>query len=268
VPLSTNFANTPSAPPPPHFFLRLGSTLSDIVSMKWFILQSARVEGPFTTEILKRKIDSGEITEECQIWGPLQTGWKSLAWWTQSLPHLKAIKADLQIENQWFYVNHGKRMGPVSREELVNQLKTFTKDQESAARALVWTRGFKKWTPVMELHDLMNDLGIDLRKHPRARAQGKVTVILNNQTYISSLKSISEGGLGLEPIPMLYPGEEVQIRIESADFGGEISAKAEIRYVNEKNMGLQFKALNSENKANIVTYIKTKMDMMSQNRAA
>lgn len=250
-----------------HFLLRLSSTLSDKDGMKWFILQSERVEGPYTTEILKRKIESGELSEECQVWGPLQSGWKSLSWWTHSLPHLKAIKADLQ-DDQWFYVHQGRRIGPISREELIQRLKAFTTDQESAARALVWTRGFKKWTPVMELHDLMNDLGIDLRKHPRARAHGIVKVTAKDQTFTSTLKSISEGGVGIEPIPMIYPGEEVQVCIESSDFDTAINAKAEIRYVNDRIMGLQFRALNSENKASIVTYIKSKMDMISQKQVA
>ena len=82
------------------------------------------------------------------------------------------------------------------------------------------------------------------------------------------MKTISEGGLGIEPLPMIYAGEEVQISIESKDFDSTITAKAEVRYVNSHNMGLQFKALNSENKANIVTYIKSKMEAQTQKSAA
>lgn len=226
--------------------------------MKWFTVLNEKVEGPYTTEVLKRKIETGDLSSDSLVWGPLQLGWKPLSWWQQALPHLKSIHTEIVSPEEWYMVKDGRRSGPMTREQLITQLGQMADNQELIARVLVWAKGFKQWTPVAELHELMNDLGLDQRKHPRARAHGRVTISFQGQTYSSSLKSISEAGLGAEPIPMVYAGEEVQISIESEELGSEISAKAEVRYANSSNLGLRFLALNSENKASIVSYIKSR----------
>lgn len=229
--------------------------------MKWFTFSNEKVEGPYTTDTLLRKVEAGDLSHDSLIWGPLQVGWKPLEWWQQALPHLKSLHSEITAPEEWYMVKQGIRMGPLTRPQLITHLGQMTENDEMIAKILVWTKGFKKWTRVIELHDMMNELGLDQRKHPRARARGRVVITFQGQSYSSSLKSISEGGIGAEPIPMVYAGEEVQISIESEDLGSEISAKAEVRYVNASHIGLQFLALNSENKASIVTYIKNKTSL-------
>jgi hypothetical protein len=226
--------------------------------MKWFTLDNEVIEGPYSTEMLLRKMESGDISSSSLIWGPLQAGWKPFEWWKQALPHLKSVQSEIETFEQWHYVKEGRRIGPMKRAELVNQLKAMADGQEMIAKVLVWTKGFSKWTPVIALHDLMNELGIDQRKHPRARAHGKISISFQGQTFSTTLKTISEGGLGAEPIPMVYPGEEVVVTIDSEVFGSPINAKAEVRYMGPTDIGLQFLSLNSECKSTIVTYIKNR----------
>lgn len=235
--------------------------------MKWFVMRDEKIEGPYSTDALLRKVETGDLNSETLVWGPLQMGWKSVDWWRQALPHLKSVQTELEAEDQWYYVKEGRRIGPLTRGEMVEQLRVMAGSDQVIARVLTWTKGFKKWTPVIEQHDLMNELEIDMRKHPRARAQGRLTVTFKGQTFESSLKTISEGGIGAEPIPMVYPGEEVLVTIHSDDLG-PINAKAEVRYVNNVNLGLQFLSINSEFKSNIVSYVKKRMDANSHKSAA
>jgi hypothetical protein len=228
--------------------------------MKWFTLVDEKIEGPYPTDVLLRKIETQSLAPETLIWGPLQVGWKPLEWWQQALPHLKAVNTEIESFEQWYYVRQGQRIGPLSREELITQLKAL-KESEPVAKLLIWTKGYKQWTPVIEDHELMNTLGLDQRKHPRVRAQGRLLIQCHGQTHIAPLLSLSEGGLGTDVLPMVYPGEEVSLSIESEELGGSIAAKAEIRYIRDNHTGLQFTALNSEAKASIVTFVKNKMSV-------
>lgn len=230
----------------------------NFIAMKWFTFIENKVEGPYTTEALLRKKESGDLSEDCLVWGPLQVGWKSIEWWEQALPHLKSVHSDMNAPQEWFLARHGQRIGPLLRPELIRELKTMIQNNESVSKILVWTKGLKKWAHVVEFHDLLNELGIDQRKHPRAKASGKVTLSFRGQTFTSSLKTISEGGLGADPIPMVILGEEIQISIESDDMSGPVTAKAEVRYANEHHLGLQFLSINSESKSNIVSFIRGK----------
>lgn len=236
--------------------------ISDIFSvMKWFIYTDNKVEGPYTTEALLRKKESGELSVDCLVWGPLQVGWKTIDWWQQALPHLKSVHSDMSAPQEWFLAKHGQRIGPLLRPELIRQLKSMIENNETVSKALLWTKGLKKWAHVIEFHDLMNELGIDQRKHPRARASGKVTLSFRGQSFSSSLKTVSEGGLGADPIPMVMLGEEVHISIESDELNGPVTAKAEVRYADDQHLGLQFISLNSESKSNIVSFIRNKTSL-------
>lgn len=236
--------------------------------MKWFTLSEEKIEGPYSTDALLRKIEVGDLSIDALIWGSLQDGWKSVGWWKQALPHLKSVQSENEVSEQWHYVQNGQRVGPVSRNQLVDQLKNLASQENCAVnKILVWTKGFKNWTQLVELHDLMNEVGIDQRKHPRAKASGRVVISFQGQSHITSLKSISEGGFGTEPVPMVYPGEEVQVQIEASELGGSISAKAQVRYANDRILGLQFIALNSENKSSIVTYIRNRSNLSHKSAA-
>lgn len=233
--------------------------------MKWFTLQNDKIEGPFSTETLLRKAETEDLSP-LLIWGPLQVGWKPFHWWQQALPHLKSVHSDKTAPEEWYMVKQGRRLGPFSKDQLLFQLKALSGEDDLIAKMLVWTKGLKKWTQVIEMHELMNELGLDMRRHPRAKLVGKVTISFQGQTYSSSLKSISEGGLGAEPIPMVYAGEEVQVMVDSDHLGGPFQAKAEVCYANPSCLGLKFLSINSEHKSSIITYVKSRL--ASHQRAA
>lgn len=55
------------------------------------------------------------------------------------------------MPDRWFYVEHGQRKGPVSRD----QLQQLARSGRLKPYDLVWTRGMKSWTPASEVADLL-----------------------------------------------------------------------------------------------------------------
>lgn len=226
---------------------------------KWFTLLEDKIEGPFSTDQLLRRAEAGELGQDHLVWGPLQTGWKPVSWWQKSLPHFKSIENDFNQPETWYMVQSGRKLGPFSRKELVNRFKQVMDTNEAISKTLIWTKGLKKWANITEFHDLMNEVGLDKREHPRAAMMGQVIVHFQGQTFITSLKSISEGGIGIDPIPMVFPGEEIQLEVQSQHFQSPLKAKAEVRYASERSMGLKFLSISHEKKSEIVTYVKKQL---------
>lgn len=223
---------------------------------KWFTLVDEKIEGPFTTDQLLRRAEAQELSKDLLIWGALQSGWKPISWWQQSLPHFKSIESEMNQPEMWFMVETGRKTGPFLRNEIVGKLKACVDSGGEISKILLWTKGQKKWANITEFHDLMNEVGLDKRVHPRAQISGQVTIQFQGQSFISGLRTVSEGGVGIDPIPMVAAGEEIQLELESKHFSNPVKAKAEVRYSSERSMGLKFLSVNSETKSEIVTYVR------------
>ncbi|NQY99603.1 MAG: DUF4339 domain-containing protein [Bdellovibrionales bacterium] len=221
---------------------------------KWFTFHNERIEGPFSTDELKQKVQLGSVSSEALVWGQAQSDWKPLSWWHSNLDELLSRLQNNFDDRLWHYAMQGQSYGPMSRKQLVSELKKVTGDPNSA---LIWTKGMPNWAPIHEFHDLMDEVGVNRRAYPRAPIEGKVIINLSeSQTIIGQLKTISEGGFGALNVSGLVAGTEVAIEIQSESMP-TVHATAQVRYVSESQFaGFKFSQINREAISRIVSYVK------------
>ncbi len=219
----------------------------------WFTFENDTVEGPFETEVLLEKVNMGSVGPTCLIWGPLQEDWRSAKWWQENLQDLLNSKKQPKNDKLWHFVINNTSQGPVKRAELIEIIKST----EDKSDILVWTNGMADWMPLFSIPDLANDSGVSRRKHPRCDIDGQVIINYKDQNSIGQLLSISPGGCGLLT-PIDFPlGEVLQLTIRSNKLAKEFKLSAELRYISPRgHAGLMFTAINSEEKALIVDYIR------------
>ncbi|MCB9026182.1 MAG: DUF4339 domain-containing protein [Bdellovibrionaceae bacterium] len=223
---------------------------------KWFIFENNEVQGPFDTNSVEKKIESGSLGNDCLIWGQPQNDWKSPTWWRNHLHELLTQHPTSQKEKQWHFVVDEVSSGPLSREDFLKQIQEI----ENKKDILIWTTGMEDWLPLFEFEDLLNEIGISKRKHSRTNIQGQAIVEFNGQSYIGQLKTVSAGGCGISGINNLSIGSEVNLILKSNAFHQELRAKAEVRFISETGfIGFMFQAINSEDKATIINYIRSQL---------
>lgn len=222
---------------------------------KWFLNNNEEISGPFSSAEIQERIKDG-LSPETLIWGRQQKEWRTLSWWKQALPQLlSALHQGSFDQPKWHIAMHGKSQGPLTRKDLIDQLK----DQTQLQGIMIWCKGMKSWLPIFDFHDIMDDLGIDKRRSPRSQITGTVTAHNGLITGIGQIKSISEGGLGVMGLPAGIPGQELHLEITSPHLSEPIRAKAEIRYITETGyFGMQFTQISMEAKSTIIDYIRRK----------
>ena len=226
---------------------------------KWFIFDESNVAGPFSTEELNHKLQYGMISEQVLVWGKAQQEWKPATWWVENLDQLTTKLENQFDERLWHYAYEGEAYGPVDRKSLVYELKKVAGD---ANKCLIWTKGMENWAAIHEFHDLMDEIGVNRRTHPRAPLQGRILIHLDNgQTMLGQLNSISEGGFGGSNLPGLRPGEQVKVEIQS-DHLAPINSQAQVRYVEEANgvVGFKFMNVSRESLSQIIGFVKNSVE--------
>ena len=224
--------------------------------VKWFVCQNEDVDGPFDSEEIKQRLESGKISGTTMIWGRPQAEWKTVDWWAMNLPDLlkKAGKA-AQVE-VWHYVYQEVSHGPMPRAELIANVK----DIQDKSNVFIWTTGMTEWMPIFENHELIEEIGISRRKHPRADIDGSVSVDVDGTDHIGQLKMVSAGGCGISGVHGLTVGKVVHITLRSEFFFKPLNATAEVRYVTDSGfVGLQFSSINMEEKSAIIDYVRDRI---------
>ena len=223
------------------------------MSWKWFVKQGERIDGPFTSDDVTKRLGNGSFSRHDLIWGPGNEAWQNLQSWQASLNSIGGDQEQTQVTviESWHFAVDGQSKGPFTREQLLKQLKGLNGD------IMLWTKGMKEWAPLYEFHDFMTELGINKRQFPRAEVTGKAVIKSTGSTLVAPLLSISEGGFGVEMDGGLVPGESVTVELQTSAFREAISAKAEVRYQGVGVMGFKFTQLNVETRGAIIQFIKT-----------
>jgi hypothetical protein len=222
---------------------------------KWFVIQSERVSGPFSRDEMKAQVADGHVSVESLIWGRPFKSWIPANTWLKELSQLSQTVEKKVSYQMWHYAVDGVSKGPISRTDLVNEIKKL----QSKGEILVWTKGMKAWADLFEFHDLIDEIGINRREHPRAHIQGSIVLKLNDQTMIGQLQTLSPGGFGATQINShLSIGTVVTAEIRSDSLGQPMTAKAAVQYLTDTGfVGFKFTAVNMETKARIHEYIRT-----------
>lgn len=220
----------------------------------WFLLQNEVVTGPFGAEDIRSQIISAKLPADVLVWGRPMTSWKPLAAWEKELPQLTATLENAVTQQLWHYAIEGDSKGPMTRAELINDLK----NNRSRGEVLVWTKGMKAWSDLYEFHDLLDEIGINRRDHPRAAIEGTITLKFDDTVITGALKSISPGGFSATiDNGKLSIGQLVQSELKSNSLSIGVTAKSTVQYISDTGLyGFKFQAVNMEVKAHILEYIK------------
>jgi len=220
---------------------------------QWFILQNDLIEGPFSTDQVKAWAESHPSDSKAMVWGKAQTDWRPIQWWLVEAPDLIKKIHEVQDDRLWHYAVGGKAHGPFTRGDLIGQLKELPMTSD----LLLWTKGMPAWAPIFDFYDILNEIGVNRRQHPRADIEGKISFSVRNQTVQGRLLTISEGGLGFDGVPGLQAGDILNTEIDSDSFYDPITVKIEVRYINEHGfVGCRFHGLGSEARSSIIQYVR------------
>ena len=224
----------------------------------WFICHNETVRGPFTTDDIKTQLSSGILDLDATIWSRGQTEWSKVSTWSKQAhnePENSGAERGKQ-EQLWHYAMQGQSKGPMPRAQLINEIRSIQQKDE----ILVWTKGMKSWADLFEFHDLLDEIGLNKREHPRATISGQAVLTTEDGTsIIAQLKTVSPGGAGVDQIfTSLSIGQTVTLEIKSPTLGEEaITSKATVQYVTDASfVGLKFVSLSMENKARILQYVR------------
>ncbi|RYZ65416.1 MAG: hypothetical protein EOP09_14305, partial [Proteobacteria bacterium] len=227
------------------------------MSISWFLYSDDVVTGPFSTEDVNVKLQSGVVSPHSFIWWKGQREWIQITVWSQQLPTiLRAIDFSSQLNPVWYIEMAGSRLGPITQTELVSHLKSL----RDLTKVKLWAVGMPAWANIFELHDVMDLIGISRRENERAPLMGNVTITRTSdapRTYTLRSASISAGGVGMVGSNDLRPGDEIELVINSAHLGAVLHARGKVLYINSKNfVGVQFSHPQAEMVSVISDYVK------------
>jgi hypothetical protein len=227
----------------------------------WFVYSDDVVNGPFNTETLKQQLTDRKWSETCFIWWKGQREWIPVATWQKNLDSIVNANEDKAHSPIWYIDNGtGSPVGPLTKEEMYQHLRGFN----TVGKVRLWTAGMQHWTPLFDLPDIIDDLGMSRREHNRAPLMGSVAITSVSgtaSTIIARAACISVGGCGLNDAQMLNYGDEVQLVIKSAEFPNPIRMQALVMYVTSSGYaGLKFHQVHSETHALIFDYVKKFVD--------
>ena len=223
--------------------------------IKWFVSHNEDVSGPFSTEKVKDLSESGRFRPDFLIWSCAQPQWSPLQQWKEKLPQiLKDYEVSIQKQLQpWYYTYEGNPYGPMPKEQLIEQVSQVKNKQE----IVLWTEGMSSWRTIFEFNDILTEVGVNRRAHPRADIDGQATIKVDGQTHVAQLRTISPGGCGLTHTTNLSVGQRMHIEVQSQHFFTPIKATAEVRYISKSGfVGIKFEQIHMESQSAIIEYIK------------
>jgi len=225
--------------------------------MSWFTCIGEEVKGPFELEELKEIVMNGNLPENCIVWGRGLDEWCLASKWINKANAVVKELKHKQIGQTWHYAVDGESKGPMSRAELLHELRHVRHKDE----ILVWTKGMKQWADLFDFHDLVDELGLNRRSQPRARAKGNVEIQTDEGGIIAGqVRTISIGGIGIGSLNQsLGMGQAFNVKINAPDLGESFTVKAQVQYMTDNGYaGMKFLSIGSEAKSKITQYINSK----------
>ena len=222
----------------------------------WFIYSNDLVSGPFETEVVREKLNTGQIPAGSFIWWKGQREWIPVASWESQVDQIIRSAAD-RVQKPVWYIDAGKTpLGPLTESELIENLKSMA----SLSRIRLWAVGMEKWTSLFEISEVMESLGLSRRENQRAPLMGTVAVTRSNEDpkgFVLKAASISIAGLGVTGPHDLRMGDVVSLLIKSAEIPGNIHLRGEVAYVSSNGYaGIRFERVHPETQSIIFDYVK------------
>ena len=232
--------------------------------MKWFILENESVQGPFSAAELKSRF-SHNPGNQVMVWSKILPQWTPADQWLAQADEMIRESQFQKDGGGWYYGLRGQSHGPMSKRDLIKTLSNLTNVKE----VLLWTKGFPNWVTIYQVHEILEEVGINRREHPRAEISGQVKFNVQGRDIVVPLVMISQGGLGVENSQNLNVGQDVMVEIISPHLGSSIRANAAVRYISKTGYtGFKFSKIHPEAKSKIIDFVKKSTGAVVESRRA
>lgn len=222
----------------------------------WFLYTNDVVSGPFNTEQVRAKLQTGQLAATAFIWWKGQREWIPIALWESQLPSILQAATERAQNPVWYIDTGSSPIGPLTQKELIDNLKGVS--QLSGVK--LWAAGMEKWTSLFELSDVMELLGISRRENARAPLMGTVAVTRSNDDprgFVLKTASISVAGMGLIGVHDLRKDDELSLLIKSPEIRGTVHLRGIVAYVTSNGYaGIRFHKVPAETQSLIFDYVK------------
>ncbi len=226
--------------------------------MNWFITINEEVTGPFATDSVLQMQEKPDFeSQNTYVWGGNLDTWLKYSKWVSD--HNAIISSSTETKTtiqSWYYAvnSQAKPVGPFDKLTLVEKISEI-KDKD---KVLIWTKGMEVWASVFEFADMLDELNISRRKHPRAKIEGSIILKNDNgDAHIGNIYMISPGGCGINNVSGLKVGAKYKVEIKSPSLFNTINAEAIILMAGDNNSyGLRFDKIHVESESTIISYLK------------
>ncbi len=218
----------------------------------WFLYIDDRVQGPYSTDEVTRRIHSSQY-ETGFVWWKGQKQWTPIESWSPELQTEDQYSA--LASTQWRYRMNGLTHGPFSLGELIDEIRPhWNNAREIDVSNSVQT----EWRNLFQISEIMELLGLCMRVNERVSLTGSAVLWKAGAAPLSgATTTVSIGGLGVTGITGLKRNDEVKLEISSPDFSSTIHAQGRIAYVNAKGeAGVLFERLHAEYQSILMDYVR------------
>jgi hypothetical protein len=136
--------------------------------------------------------------------------------------------------------------------ELVQQLR---RDIDYST-VFLWNEKQPQWREIFHFSNIVEDLEITRRVHPRVPIMGDLHCDLPEGRATIKVISVSEGGLGVSGAQNLTMGQKFKAVLQSGNLFASINCICEVVYIGEAGYaGIRFSNLPMEGRSALVEYI-------------
>lgn len=218
---------------------------------KWFVLKNEQVLGPLSAEEIEKDFLH---LENIFIWGKNFPEWINISKWKNKFHQLQKEKLEKPIEeSEWKLRVEGKESSLMKFDEMIDYLKSM-KDLNNIE---VCNERSKKWKDLFAVPQIIDELGVTRRAHPRVPIIGSLHCESHAKgTFDIKVIAISEGGMGVVEAKNLRIGDRFKGTLDSPNLFSKVVSQCEVLYVGKDGyVGLKFVGLPLEFKTQLIEYV-------------
>lgn len=214
----------------------------------WFVLDSDKVQGPYQEQEVEGMVDK---MQSPLIWGRGLSEWMPPTRWREALKN-PAMAVQIDPEPRWKFRFEDQESPLMTFEELLQNLR---RDIDFST-VYLWNEKAPQWREVFHFQNVVEELEITRRVHPRVPIMGDLHCELPEGRTTVKVISVSEGGIGVSGAVGLVLGQKFKATLQSSNLLAPINCTCEVMYVGEAGYaGIRFASLPMEARSALVEYI-------------
>jgi len=117
---------------------------------QWYVAVKGARYGPYSTERVLEMIKDGRLVSESLLWTQEMKGWRPLRRIKRFASALQQAEAGAGVEEMWYYIRDGDRVGPLSFEQII----AAAQEGKLSAGDRVWSNRLDGWRDAGSIPEL------------------------------------------------------------------------------------------------------------------